>query len=102
MQYYLSERMSKLENANLVGVVLAMPDYMANHHYPAHIYVQGIKCLSIHLSAPLLGVENSDLHGNLIVPTSKSVPPGCEHMIELPCKIVVFDSGAEASLLADS
>ena len=36
-------------------------------------------------------VKNSDLHGNLIVPTSKSVPPGRGHD-QVTTQITVFDS----------
>ena len=42
-------------------------------------------------SVPSLRVESCDLHGNSIVPTSKSVPPGCGHN-RVTVQIAVFDS----------
>ena len=42
-------------------------------------------------SVPLLCIENCDLHGNSIVPSSKSVLPGCGHD-RVTVQIAVFDS----------
>ena len=42
-------------------------------------------------SVPLLLVENCNLHGNSIVPTSKSVPPGRGHD-RVTVQITVFDT----------
>ena len=41
-------------------------------------------------SVHLLHVKNCDLHGNSIVPTSKSVPPGRGHN-RVTVQITVFD-----------
>ena len=51
---------------------------------------------------PSLRVENCDLHGNSIVPMSKSVPPGCEYD-RVTVQIAVFDTqqGTEGPPLAD-
>ena len=43
-------------------------------------------------SVPLLRVENSDLHGNSIEPTSKSVSPGPRGHDLVIMQISVFDS----------
>ena len=56
-------------------------------------------------SIPSLGVENCDLHGNSIVPSSKSVPPGPHGHNWITLQITVFEAcseGAESAPVPDS
>ena len=64
--------------------------------FDLNVYTVGYESANRGPSVPSLRVENCNLHGDSIVPTSKSVPPGRGHDL-VTVQIDVFDSNRRRS-----